>query len=125
MLNANNKMNFNALILLLINYFGIQKSTNIVYIVDCLEKSGKEFNYSMLTLMNSIYIQKHFTENLKISKELSAHGFRTNFLSIENSSNITVIAEKIQSNNNSVGIFLNYNCNGSKDLLNSVSCAFE
>lgn len=75
--------------------------------------------------MNSVYIQKHFTENLKISKELSAYGFRTNFLSIENSSNISVKAEKIQSNNNSVGIFLNYNCNGSKDLLNSVSCAFD
>lgn len=78
--------------------------------------------------MKSLAIVHCFNENssVEIFKFLSSHGFSI-FLIPINDSNITQAITAIQKHSfglNSLGVFLNYDCSSSDEIVASVSIAF-
>lgn len=96
-------MNLNSLFYLLFHFFGIEKHVKTLAIVHCYDANT----------------------GVEISKLLSNHGFSI-FLIPINESNITQAVTAIQKHGSdfmSLGIFLNYDCNSSEQIIASVSIA--
>lgn len=96
-------MHLNTMFYLLFHFFGIEKHVKSLAIVHCFDENT----------------------NVEISKLLSNHGFSI-FLIPINDSNITQATMAIQKHSfglNSLGIFLDYDCNSSEEFITFVSIA--
>lgn len=96
-------MNLNSLVYLLFHFFGIEKHVKSLAIIHCFDENT----------------------SFEIMKLLSSHGFSI-FLVPINESNIVQAATSIQKHGfdlNSLGIYLDYGCNSSEEIIASVSVA--
>lgn len=94
-------MNLNSLIYLLFQFFGIEKQVKSIAIVHC------------------------FNENtsVELMKLMSSHGFSILLIPI-NESNIAQSTTAIQRHSFDIlGIYLDYDCNSSEEIIASVSIA--
>lgn len=94
-------MNLNALLYLLVNYFGSEKHIKSLVVVNCFDK----------------------TENFKLLKELSLSKISALSVSI-NDINETKWPEQLidfSSKTHSLGIYLDYSCSSSEEFIEAVS----
>lgn len=94
-------MNLNTLLYLLFHFFGIEKHTKSLAIVHCFDENT----------------------SVEILKWLSNHDFSV-FLIPINESNVThaiMTIRKLSFDLNSLGMFLDYDCNSSEEIIAAVS----